>query len=135
MAQGLTYYCPSCWKEIPFEGDTCPHCGYDLLSYRALGYEDKLLLATRHPVPEYRYLAIQALGMLGSRRALPLFAEILREKEADVYLIYEVLQALSHIDDQRSRDLLKEATRHPLPLVQKRAIELLQNMKGRESAG
>jgi len=134
MAQSLTFFCPSCWRELSTEQRDCPYCGYDLSSYHSLEYEEKLLLAMRHPVAEYRYLAVQNLGMLGSERALPIFAEILRQEKADIYLIYQILQALSHIAGPSSEQLLREATSHPYPLVRRKARDLLRQKGERDKS-
>ena len=65
--------------------------------------------------------------MLRSPRALTVFAKILREEKGDVYLIYQVLEAVAKIPDPQVGELLNEATTHPYRLVRERAKKLLQN--------
>ncbi len=70
-------------------------------------------------------MAVEALGMLRTPRALPVLERILREEKDDIYLLYQVLKALANIPDPRSADLLEEATRHSYRLVRQRASQLL----------
>ena len=125
----LTYYCPSCWAEFHEDVQVCTHCGFEIGSFDGLEYEQKLLRAAFHPIPENRYMAVEALEMLKSRRALPVLAKILHEEKNDVYLLYQVLKALANIPDPRSEELLREATRHPFRLVRQRARQLLDEQK------
>ena len=56
-------------------------------------------------MPEKRYLAIQILGQLGSQAALPGLEKILDTEVNDIYVLREVLVALSKIQGPRSRAL------------------------------
>lgn len=103
----------------------CPHCGYEIGSFDDLEYEQKLMRAAFHPVAENRYMAIEALGMLGTPRALPVLEKILREEKSDIYLLFQVLKALANIPDPRSAGLLDEATHHSYRLVRTRAKQIL----------
>jgi HEAT repeat protein len=71
-------------------------------------------------------MAVEALGMLQMREALPVLEKILDEELEDVYLIHEVLKALAKIPDPRSRELLRRATGHRYRLVREKAKELLE---------
>jgi HEAT repeat protein len=98
-----------------------------MATFDRLSFEDKLLNAAFHPIPENRAMAVEALGMLGSTRALPVLARILAEEKEDVYLIYQALEALARIPDPRSRQLLTGALHHPFRLVREKARELLEH--------
>jgi HEAT repeat protein len=67
-------------------------------------------------VPEYRYLAIQALGRLRAPRALPVIAEILQEEHPDIYLAYCAVAAAANIPGPGSLAILEKAARHPYRL-------------------
>ncbi len=125
----VTYYCPSCWAEFHEDLQVCPRCGFEIRSFDRLEYEQKLIKAAFHPIPENRYMAVEALGMLKTPRALPVLERILREETDDVYLLYQVLKALADIPDPRSKELLQEAARHPFRLVRQRAVQLLSKQK------
>ena len=88
--------------------------------------------AAFHPVAENRYMAIEALGMLHTPRALPVLERILREEKDDIYLLYQVLKALVNIPDPSGEELLKEATRHPFRLVRERARQLLDEKRNKQ---
>jgi len=125
----LTFYCPSCWKKIRSDDAICPNCGHDLSDFSSRPYEEKLLLALHHPVPDSRMVAIQTLGDLHSQRALPEFEKILENLEEDVYTLRETLIAISKIPGEGSRALLHEASRHPYNVVRYKARELLNKWK------
>jgi len=121
----ITHYCPACWREIAGTEAHCPDCGFDLAQDQALNFEEKLLRSLEHPVPEKRYLAIQILGQLGSQAALPGLEKILDTEVNDIYVLREVLVALSKIQGPRSRALLQKAAEHPFQTVRQLAQSLL----------
>lgn len=112
------FYCPNCWNEVAEGTRICPYCGFDLSSYDILSYEEKLLLSLKHPIRENRMIAIQLLGKLKSRAALPVFESIL-DSERDFYVIREIIFALIKIDDEKSRALLSKLKRHKSTLIRK----------------
>jgi HEAT repeat protein len=118
----MTHFCPGCWLSVPGEARQCPHCGADLGGEAP--YEDKLLRALRHPVPETRLLAVQILGELRSDRAVPEFARILTE-ERDPYLLRGVLRAQALISSEESRRLIRKAAGHPFHTVRDLARSLV----------
>jgi HEAT repeat protein len=125
-----TYWCPRCWRELPADAATCPACGYDVEQYSALPYEQKLLLALRHPVMENRMLAVQALGRRREQQAVPALQQLL-EGEVDFYLLREVLEALAAIATDESRVVIEQAREHPSPLVRREAQRLLAGTQAR----
>ncbi len=52
-----------------------------MAAFDALGYEGRLLLALKHPIPENRMVAIRLLGEIGSRSAVAVFVGILDEED------------------------------------------------------
>jgi len=131
----VTYYCPSCWAEFHENVEICPHCGYKIGSFDSLEYEEKLIRAAFHPVAENRYMALEALGMLHTTRALPILEKILREEKDDFYLLYQTLNVLANISDPRSTALLEEAARHSYRLVRERATQLLNEQSNKQRTG
>jgi hypothetical protein len=119
-----TFFCPECWKELPESVLECPHCRYDLSSYERLAYEEKLVLALRHPLRENRMMAIQLLGELKSQAALALFESMLKTEE-DFYVVREVIYSLTKIGTERSKQIVQALLGHPSRLVRIVAEEVL----------
>jgi len=124
----LTFFCPLCWNEIDEDAKQCPHCGFDLSQMDTLSYDERLALALRHSVTEYRVTAARILGQRGAVTALPAFKRII-ETEHDYYLLREVLYALLNIKDPLSAELMQQAAEHPSRLVSQLAQELSTRMQ------
>ncbi len=121
-----TYFCPRCWHHESRPIATCPRCGHDLASEVILTYEERLLSALSHPVREQRMIAIEILGRLRYRKAVPHIAKIL-ETEQDYYLIREGMKALTRIGGLECDDILWSLSlHHHSPLVRTLAEEFLQ---------
>jgi HEAT repeat protein len=121
----LTSYCPNCWIETGPDDRTCPGCGFRMAAFDALGYEGKLLLALKHPIRENRMLAMEILGEIRSRTAVPVFATIVEDEE-DPYVLRAIAEALARIGDDGSRVLLARLNRHPSVIVQQAASDALR---------
>ena len=117
------FFCPHCWKEINAQADQCPYCAYNLKEYKNLSFEEKLINALGHPVRENRMMAIQVLGELRSRKALPVFASIL-ETEEDFYVIREIMLALEKIGGAESKKMLLCLKTHKSKLIRNLAARL-----------
>lgn len=117
------FFCPHCWKEVNAQADSCGYCSYDLKKYKNLSYEEKLINALRHPVRENRMIAIQVLGKLRSRKALPMFASIL-ETEEDFYIIREIMLALEKIGGAESKKILLCLKTHKSRLIRSAVQQL-----------
>ena len=128
----VTYYCPSCWAEIHENTEICSHCEFNIGAFGDLEYEQKLINAAFHPIPENRYMAIEALGMLKTPRTLPTLARILHEEKDDIYLLYQVLKALANIPDSYSKQLLEEVTHHSYRLIRQSAERLLNEQRNKQ---
>jgi DNA-directed RNA polymerase subunit RPC12/RpoP len=126
----ITYFCPACWREIDRDAVRCPACGYDMMEHSRLPYEQKLILALRHPIRENRLIAVQLLGNLRSGDALPYFKTML-EGENDFYLLRAVLIALAKIGSPESRAVVSEATKHDSTLIREFATRLMSR-RGQE---
>ena len=87
----ITLFCPNCWDQTRPDDSVCLRCGFRMAAFDALGYEGKLLLALKQPIPENRTLAIQLLGELKSRSAASAFATIIDE-EGDPYALGAIVR-------------------------------------------
>jgi HEAT repeat protein len=125
----ITYYCPNCWNEISEQDEVCPKCGYVLEEDTHPTLEEKLLMSLRHPAPDIQMMAVQILGNLGSIQALPQFENIPSDPETDVYLLREVIQALSKIRHPKSAELLRQVRAHSSPLIRRLAEAQMKKIK------
>jgi hypothetical protein len=117
-----TFFCPQCWKEIPESALECPHCCYDLSGYERLSYEEKLILALRHPLPENQLMAVRLLGDLRSVRAVDCFQKMLAI-ETEFYLVREVVRSLRRIGTAEAAAAVMGLRGHPSHLVRKMVRE------------
>lgn len=128
----ITYYCPNCWTTVNQDQKFCPQCGFSLESFESLSYEDKLLAALHHAVPERRIMAAQILGNRKSQRALPEFEKFIENNEEDYFFLRAVLLAVAKIDHPDRERLLLMATHHASGLVSKLAIELIGTLNSKQ---
>jgi len=129
----ITYYCPHCWAELEAKQSTCPVCGYVVEEFNSLSFEDKLIAALHHVVPERRIMAAQILGNIHSQRAISEFERILESGEDNYYLLRAVLLGLVKIDHPKRKLLLEKAREHPSVLVADLARELLDDLSNQQS--
>lgn len=132
----LTFYCPKCWEVVEETDQRCPHCGADLSEFNQLAFEDKLLAALHHSVPERRIMAAQILGNIGSWRALPEFFDLVaRQEEMDYFFMRAVLLAAAKIDHPDRERILQKAAEHPSELIANLARELIEQLSSQKELG
>jgi hypothetical protein len=129
--EGITNYCPYCWEKVEERDTICGACGGKLSEYHALPYEEKLLLALRHPFRENRAVAIHILGKLKSEKALKEFERQLIENN-DIFDLYEIMMALTNYDCDVKVPLFQTMIAHPSPPVSRLGRRLLIQAKSRE---
>lgn len=95
MAQ---HYCPRCWEEVAADAAVCPGCGLMLADAAAWSYDERLVNALDHRLPDRRLTAARILGERRHVAAVPRLVEILRS-DPDVYLRAEAAVALVRIAD------------------------------------
>lgn len=114
----LTLFCPKCWREVQEPEVNCGGCDFPLSEYTGLSYEEKLLLALKHPLQEHRMIAIRLLGDLRSDRAVPVFESMLGADE-DFYTVRAVLRSLRKIGSPASVEIISRLRHHPSRLVRR----------------
>ena len=125
----MIYFCPGCWNEYKEDFEKCPVCGYNIGEFEKLSYEDKLILALNHPIADFRLNAIKQLGNMSSEKVLPKFEMIIND-ENDIFILIEVVEALSKIPSKRSEKLLLNLFEHKSNIVSKYAKRTLKRFKG-----
>lgn len=121
----LTYYCPSCWKIVNKEDNTCAHCGTGLNEFNDLSFEQKLISSLHHSVPERRMMAAQILGNIHSQKALQEFQEIIENGESNYYILRTILIATAKLDQPERLIILQAATQHTSNLISELAKSLI----------
>jgi hypothetical protein len=88
-------------------------------------FEEKLLAALSHSVPERRIMAAQILGIRESQHALPEFLKIITSSETNYFFLRAVLLAAAKINQPEREVIFQKATQHQSELVAQLARELL----------
>jgi hypothetical protein len=92
----MTWFCPECFEEIDTPRQRCPSCGA-LAEDDRQSYEDKLVRALNHRLPDRQVLAARILAALRSRAAVPRLAELAVD-DKDPYLAAEAARSLALIE-------------------------------------
>ncbi|GAP10927.1 protein containing HEAT repeats [Bellilinea caldifistulae] len=124
----LTFYCPKCWQVVNEKEKTCPHCGFSLEKLSNQEYDQKLLDALHHTIPERRMIAAQILGNLEIQQAVPIFKQILASEVEDYYFLRTILISLAKIDHPERMEIIENATHHTSNLVCSFARKILKKL-------
>ncbi|MCX7792797.1 MAG: HEAT repeat domain-containing protein [Thermodesulfovibrionales bacterium] len=126
----MTFFCPSCWKEIEEKHRVCPYCSADITEHEKKGFEDKLINALRHRERETVQRAVWILGRLKSIKAVKPLIELFGLTD-DPFLKRDILQALYGIHTEKAIAFIKDCLNSETRLVKKKAEELI--MKDRKN--
>jgi HEAT repeat protein len=88
----MTWFCPSCFADLPGQARQCPRCGADLAAADP-GFEAALIGALRHPLHDRRLLAARILGARRVAAAVPALIAAVGDG-GDPYLAAEAARAL-----------------------------------------
>jgi len=108
----LIYFCPDCRQVVRGQYKKCPTCRRELTIHPQAAHEQKLISDLDHPVKGSRLLAIEMLGKLKSRNAVPRLKAII-DAETDPHILQECVKALSLIGAAGYRVALLKASRRP----------------------
>ena len=123
----VTYFCPFCWSEIGAVA-TCPNCGADLRDLSSKSYEEKLIVALRHPEPTVPIRAATILGELRPQAAVEPLIDIATSVD-DPYIQEAAVVALGQIGDLRALACLNHLSRRGAIRVRAAAERALTNIK------
>ena len=112
----LIQYCPNCWAENTIDATVCERCTTSLSETAAIFYDQKLMRALHHPVPETREMAAMLLGQRQDQRALPVLMSRLLE-ETDIGVLCAIGKALGKLGDCRAVASLSKRLAQPNALV------------------
>jgi len=112
----LMQFCSTCWAENLIDATVCDRCGTSLSETEPIFYDQKLLRALQHPVPEVREMVAMLLGLRQDRHALPvLLARLLEER--DMGVLCAISKALGQLGDCQAAASLAKRLAQPNALV------------------
>ena len=105
----MVAFCTHCWGEIDDKLDFCPYCGENLTS-DSRTYDQKLVAALRHPLPEAR---VRICWLIGENNIRPAVPDLMRlvETDSDLFVQRAALEALAVLDDPHAVPLLEAISR------------------------
>jgi len=128
----VTYFCPSCWSEVG-TATICPNCRADLQDFSSRSYEEKLIVALRHPEPTVPIRAANILGEMGSLAAVEPLIDVATSVD-DPYIQEAAVVALGRIGDIRAISCLDRLSREGAVRVRAAAMRALTNIEDRRDA-
>jgi HEAT repeat protein len=112
----LMQFCSNCWAENLIGATICDRCGTPLSETKPIFYDQKLMRALHHPVPETREMAAMLLGQRRDQHALPVLMSCLLE-ETDIGVLCAISQALGELGDCQAVTSLASRLAQPHALV------------------
>jgi hypothetical protein len=125
--------CPACGKIIKITHNFCKFCGSDLSSLAPIGKSDEVTrtladTAISDPSPEVRKEAVASLAEFGEYEVLGVLSYILlNDPNEDVRS--EAADELGKFHHPHSLDVFARALKDKSPIVRKKAIDGLKNIK------
>jgi HEAT repeat protein len=126
---GMLAYCTGCWAEISTGDTVCLKCGANAIT-DPRSFDEKLLGALNHPLPETRVRICWLAGRRRMREAVPALLRLLGDP--DLYVRMTVLEALGEIGEVATIPVLEAAARERSVLIQKAARQALLRIHGRK---
>jgi HEAT repeat protein len=123
----VTYFCSSCWTEVPPHASHCPACSADLDALDQEPFVLKLERALDHPEPSTARRAAWLLGQLGKQRSVPALLGRFRAG-ADLYLNVTIVESLARIGGRNARIALEEIGRSKARLVRDAARRAMNTL-------
>src|SRR5207245_5540565 len=99
------------------DATVCDRCGTSLAESEPICYDQKLMRALHHPVPETREMAAMVLGLRQDQHALPVLMSRLLE-ESDIGVLCAISKALGQLGDcQAVASLSRRLVQQPALVV------------------
>jgi broad specificity phosphatase PhoE len=127
----VQWYCPDCFAEVQEQATHCPRCGADFAN-PARAFEEQLIRALGHPLPDRRLLAAQVLGQRQAHRAVHSLVELVDQAD-DPYLVAEATLALARIGDPAGLAVVERMAREGPAVARAAASRALRERRPRPS--
>jgi len=124
-------FCAHCWAEIDAREPLCPRCEVDLTG-DTRSYEEKLIGALAHPLPEARARVCWLIGENRVCEAVPSLIH-LAEHDPDLFVRKGALEALGAFDEPASVTVLRAVSRTPNRLLARTAWRSLRRIAPSEA--
>ena len=121
-------FCTRCWSEMYAKDTLCPRCGARV-DDDPRSFEEKLIAALEHPLPETRSRICWLLGQKRATWAIPHLVPMLHD--SDLFVRVAALRALGDIGDLSVEPALEAAVRDERPLVRVVAEGALEQIRAR----
>jgi HEAT repeat protein len=112
----LIQFCSNCWAENTIDAIACDRCGTALAESEPIFYDQKLMRAFHHPIPETRAMAAMLLGQRRDLHAIPALLSRLLE-ETDIGVLCAISKTLGQLGDCRAVASLAQRLAQPQALV------------------
>lgn len=112
----LVQFCSNCWAENLIGATVCERCSTSLSETEPIFYDQKLMRALHHPVPDTREMAATLLGQRRDRNAFPVLMARLLE-ETDIGVLCAISSALGQLGDCQAVPSLAKRLAQPHALV------------------
>lgn len=122
----VTWFCPECFEVVAESAARCPSCGAATADPRT--YEEKLVSALRHPLPDRQLLAARILGLIRSQAAVGPLADAARQTQ-DPYLAAEAVRALARITTPKALAIVRSIARGGPVVARAAARSALQELE------
>jgi HEAT repeat protein len=121
-------FCTRCWSEMSSKDDVCAHCGARV-DDDPRSFEQKLIAALEHPLPETRSRICWILGQKRATWAVPRLIRMVND--SDLFVRVAALRALGDIGDPSAEAVLQATCRDEKPLVRMVAQGALEQIHAR----
>ncbi len=126
-------FCTHCWTEIDAALNVCSSCGEDLNSDPRT-YEQKLVAALEHPLPEAR---VRICWLIGENKIQPAVPDLMQiaECDPDLFVRRAALEAMAVLRDPRAAPLLEAISRSDnrfLAAVARRSLDAISSPTGKD---
>lgn len=123
----VTFFCPSCWREVVESAVSCPWCAADITEESAGTFAEKLINALSHPIPETVGRAAWILGQIRCNKAVAPLGELLR-LTPDPFLKLQILDSLEEIGTLDATETIAEVSAQEEGMVGKHAREIVRRI-------
>jgi HEAT repeat protein len=127
----MVAFCTNCWRELSTSDARCPHCGA-VLEHDARSFEQKLIGALRHPLPETRARICWVLGQKRGAWAVPHLIPML--EDIDLFVRLAALRGLGEIGDDAALAAVERSLSEESVLMRAAAKTALDQIRQRRSA-